>query len=441
MLLLNTRRRRVLAVLVSAALTFAGLAVVVNRGDDSPRSVATGPDKKPLPTPTTTKTRTPATTPPAPTGSGGEPVPQTPAGKPPLVADVSPTVRMPVAIPTQATPTTHPERAADHFVAPGGSGEDCTQSRPCGTFDAALKVSSPGDVVEAAPGTYPQLKLLKGVAKPVGTEPVLLRGASTSSVTVEGLILEVPGVDVALLTVQGDVRVRKTATGTRLDRLSVRGIVDIEASKTVLVASRVQPPPDRDALSIREGAAGVEIVSNVIGPGLRTNGTSHVDCMQVSWATGLRVVGNVMFRCATQTIIIKPDRGPITDVLVSDNVLQGCVQRTSECDGFNALAVRLSGANEFRDVRIVQNTIDGGVTFDDFPGLELSRNVMTDQPCLAGSTDNVFPPNKSCGAATTGTGPPNLMRTILFLGRDGMPPDLRLDPVCACSAYGAQAGE
>ncbi|CAB4935248.1 MAG: hypothetical protein F2825_11585 [Actinobacteria bacterium] len=312
-----------------------------------------------------------------------------------------------------------------------GRGAECTRRDPCSNWNAALRAARPGDVVNVLPGHHGSQKLRKADAKPVGSAPVLFRGAGTGSTRVGQLDVEVPETTFASLQVTSEVRVRRTASGTTLSMLQVNGIVDLEADRSALLDSRVAPPADRDAVQVRSGAADVAIRGNVIGPGPRT-GANHVDCVQVSWASRLQITGNTLYRCATQSLHLKPDRGDVVDVLVQGNAIQGCVPRSDACNGYNAFDVRTAG-HDIRDIRVIGNTVHGGVTFDDVPGLVLQRNLMNDHPgCLVGSTDNVF------GRGGCDRPEANAVRSVRFVAPDADPPDLRAVPECACAGYGAR---
>jgi len=45
-------------------------------------------------------------------------------------------------------------QAGTLYVAPQGSGTGCSASAPCGSFGAAYRAASPGDVVEIRNGSY-----------------------------------------------------------------------------------------------------------------------------------------------------------------------------------------------------------------------------------------------------------------------------------------------
>lgn len=335
----------------------------------------------------------------------------------------------PAAAPSPDATSTATTGPGELFVAPGADG-DCSRADPCGTLDAGLAAASPGKTVRLAGGDYRE-QLLRSGSSHDGA-PVRLVADPADPARIGRLLLEARNVEIVGVTVRGEVRVRKQAADVTLTDLDVVGIVDIEADRTVLQGSRVVAQPDRDAINVRSGPSGVRLIGNVVGPGSRSPGSpAHVDCLQVSAATDLLIEGNTMFRCPAQTILIKADRGPITDVVVRDNVLQGCLSRTQDCDGFKTLQIRT--AQEMRDIVVEGNTIDGAVVFDKMPGLVIERNLMTGDPgCSAGATDNIVG-KSSCPQA-------NRVEPVTFAGREDEVPDLEPTDACDCAGYGVRAG-
>ncbi len=327
----------------------------------------------------------------------------------------------PVAAPT-ATP-----RSTELFAAPGVDG-DCSRRNPCGSLDQALAAATAGQAIRLKGGDY-GTQLLKPGSSHTGP-PVRLISDPADPAQVGQLFIEASGVEISGLRVDGEVRVRKQAADVTLTGLDVTGTVDIEGDRAVLRGSRVRLMPNRDGVSVRSGAAGVQLLDNVIGPGSRSPGSpAHVDCLQVSAATDLLIKGNTLFRCPAQTILIKADRGPIVGVQIRNNVIQGCLTRTETCDGYKSLQVRT--AQEMRDIVVEGNTIDGALVFDDLPGLVVTRNLMSGDPgCLPGSRDNVVG-KSSCPQV-------NRVADVSFPGRADEVPNLAPGPACACEGYGAK---
>ncbi len=315
---------------------------------------------------------------------------------------------------------------AELFVVPGGDG-DCTQADPCGSLNDGLAAASPGATVRLAAGSYPS-QLLRGQSSHAGA-PVRLVSDPANPAELKQLLIEARNLEIVGVRVVGEVRVRDQAVDVTLDNLNIDGILDIEGDRTVVRDSRVLPESDRDAVQVRSGPTGVQLIDNVVGPGRRSPGSpAHVDCLQVSWASDLLVEGNTFFRCPAQTILIKADRGPITGVMIRGNTIQGCLTRTETCDGFKTLQIRT--AQEMRDIVVKGNSIDGAVVFDSLPGLVITRNVMTGDPgCTVGATDNIVA-KSSCPDA-------NRVADVAFPSRTDDVPDLTPGPACACEGYGA----
>jgi chitodextrinase len=90
-----------------------------------------------------------------------------------------------IAVETSACPTT----TASVFVAPAGSDANpCTQIAPCASFDRAYHVAQPGQIVEVAPGVYPEQTLLYDATKQGATQHVVIQPTPGGSVTIDGNI-------------------------------------------------------------------------------------------------------------------------------------------------------------------------------------------------------------------------------------------------------------
>jgi endonuclease YncB( thermonuclease family) len=74
--------------------------------------------------------------------------------------------------------------AATRYVAPSGGGGACSSGAPCGSFDAAYRAASPGDVIEVAGGGYGEQNV-PSLGR--GNPAIEFRPASGASVTVAGL--------------------------------------------------------------------------------------------------------------------------------------------------------------------------------------------------------------------------------------------------------------
>jgi hypothetical protein len=105
---------------------------------------------------------------------------------------------------------------ADLYVSPSGSDEGaCTKASPCKSFDHAYQVAGPGDVIEAAGGSYPSQTFTakSGAQRPyvvvreaVGQRAIVGdRGATDNCIAFEGAsYVVVAGFETPYVRVQGD---------------------------------------------------------------------------------------------------------------------------------------------------------------------------------------------------------------------------------------------
>ncbi|MSW65513.1 MAG: hypothetical protein F2825_11580 [Actinobacteria bacterium] len=184
-----------------------------------------------------------------------------------------------------------------------------------------------------------------------------------------------PDVTISDVTVDGRVRIRESAAGGTLDRTTVMGSVLLDAVGSTVLRSVIVPGVGQDGIDVRY-ASEVLLRGNRIGPGSRGSNGTHVDCIQVMGGTGIRIMDNELFRCATQQLHIKPDVRPIRGVLVTGNRITGCGKRTPECDGYMAVDVRFA-SHDIRDVVLRHNVLDGALYPDDVPGLSVRDNHIT----------------------------------------------------------------
>ena len=290
-------------------------------------------------------------------------------------------------------------------VAVGGTGGSCTAAAPCGTFQAAYALAQPGQAVVVRGGTYPA-QTLKPASRHVAGAPVVFSPAPGAAVTVSTLV-EVLAPDVVLrdLTVVGRVRLREAAAGSRLEQSTVTGgSVLVDAPRSAVIASVVQPGVGQDGINVRYGSQ-VLLQGNRIGPGTRGSTGAHVDCIQVMGGSDIRILDNELVRCPTQQLHVKPDLQPISRVLVEGNRITGCGQRTTACDGYVSIDVRTAG-HPVRDVVVRGNVIAGTAYMEDVPGLRVQHNrISWFSRCGSWATDNTVLAVGSACRQPVGTSP------------------------------------
>ena len=255
----------------------------------------------------------------------------------------------------------------------GGRAGACIQAAPCGSLAQAYAVATPGQQVQVGPGRFPTQRINPARGHVEGS-PVRFVGRGEQTVLTGATDVYAPDVVLSELTT-GSVRLRSTAARSRLERVHVNGSVLMDGPFTAVVESVVTPPPDTDGIDVRY-ADDALVQGNRVGPGLRGPAWGHVDCLQVMGGARLRVIDNVFDRCATQQVLIKADIRPITDVLMIGNHTIGCGTRTPSCDGWWSVYVSRKGAHPISGVRLIGNTIDGGLYAHDIPGLLVSGNTV-----------------------------------------------------------------
>lgn len=276
------------------------------------------------------------------------------------------------AIPLAATPSTAASTLPSLYVSPQGAPGPCTAAKPCGSFDQAYRVARPSQVVLVAGGRYPS-QTIRYLAKRTAGYTVTFRPRTGARVVIASM-LEVSGSDVLVrdMTVDGRVRLRTTAAGSKLHAMVLRGSVLVDAPRSAVTGSVITPQPDQDGIDVRYGQ-NVLIADNTIGPGVRGPKKGHVDCIQVMGGSDITIRDNRLFRCATQQILIKPDEAPIQRVRVTGNRITGCGTRTAACDGYVAVQVRTAG-RVIENVVVESNVVDGALYADDIPGLAVRHN-------------------------------------------------------------------
>lgn len=302
----------------------------------------------------------------------------------------------PISTTPPQRPTTTPDvgsdAAASFYVAPDGSGDRCSRSAPCQSVAAAMERADAGDIVELADGDYDDLTIHRSAG---GTSNVVVRAANPGGARADRLAVSTGSVTVRGILVEGKATLEEGADGSRFELLTVEGSVYVKASRTAVISSRIRPsggdgiqikPPDARGAVPED----VEIRNNDIGPArLRPGSDAHLDGIQVMGAEHLLIAGNRLREAASQTVLLKPDLGPIRHVMIQHNLIEQCSPQREECPGHYALQVR-TGRHELEDVRVESNLIVGATFFDEHDGFRASSNLVTAPiGCVAGMSGNV----------------------------------------------------
>lgn len=164
--------------------------------------------------------------------------------------------------------------AADLFVSPGGAGLDCLEASPCASIQQAVDISSPGDQINVAAGTYFENVSIGGPANPNAKPGITITGKGdkkTHVVSAGGKGMRPAGVlaDIVFDVWSADVTIEKLsiehpeAVATKRDIGVFVGppAVNATLSKCTVVRNRLGPdleptaPGSRGILVFRAGGS------------------------------------------------------------------------------------------------------------------------------------------------------------------------------------------
>lgn len=291
-----------------------------------------------------------------------------------------------------ATSVSSPAASRTWHAAPEGTAAAaCTARQPC-TVQGALDRATGGDQVVLADGSYGDLRLNDNKRRLVSAKHnVTLRPAQAGRVQVNAVDVYASHVTVDGFRVSDGIRLQKTAEHSVVENVVVDGgsargtmpAVHLAASHTQLLNSTVGNKTDRDVVFVGSGGYevnSVRVVGNTIGPGAVGDKGGHVDCLQIgTGAADVQILNNRMSGCSNSAVFIKADSGPISNVTVANNFLQGCLERTKICAGYYALYVATNERTRqpMSDINVLHNSIDGRITVDgSIPRLKVHSNII-----------------------------------------------------------------
>jgi hypothetical protein len=216
-------------------------------------------------------------------------------------------------------------RAETLHVAPNGSDSgDCSQSRPCKSFDRAYAAAAPGQTVEVAGGTYPDQDLRAG-AKSAGPR-VVFRPAAGASVAIGSLDLRGQK-HVEFRSMKMDDWYIRHAEDVTFSNVTTRFFF-VRVSKAVrILGGSVGPSQDGTSPTIGN-YEGEPPSQNVVVDGVlfhdvgRQNcGGCHVECLFLQEAKGVVIRNSKFTHCDVMDLYVSPVQGGPTasDVLIENN--------------------------------------------------------------------------------------------------------------------------
>jgi lysophospholipase L1-like esterase len=266
--------------------------------------------------------------------------------------------------------------ASDALVAgPKGSGSSCSTSSPC-SLETALGKAGEGSVITLADGDYGSLELKGGNNLKKLKSNVLVGPAKGATPTFDRLKLAVPSVTWRGITVTGVMYVNKPAVDTRLENIHVSGTGLFLRSHNVTVTdSLFEGGSSVDGIQVG-GASDVLIENNEVRDyDQNKNNGLHADCVQIFDSTNVTLRANKLSNCYNSGIILSSGKGTgMKDILIESNFVQGCIVKTSNCQGGSAADLRYV---KTKNLVVRNNSFSGGsVRIDPLPGLVFDRNIV-----------------------------------------------------------------
>jgi hypothetical protein len=339
---------------------------------------------------------------------------------------------------SKPSPVTH-SPSAEYRVSTDGKG-DCVVLA-CHTINAAVARAkadhAAGAVIELAGGNYGPQTVNEPKKAPTLASNIVVQPAVGAAVAIRGLTLNASNVTIKGVTFTGAVKFGTTAQSSGLDDVTTRGAsVFLAASRSFVTGSSIAPPVDADGIQVKayggKNPVGVRIEHTSIGPTHRGPRKVHVDCIQVLGGSDVVIRYNRLFHCADEGVIVGSGAsGTVSGTIdVERNEIQLCPQRTSDCDGHDAVSMRAP-----RVVFVHNTVIDGGATFD-VSDLTVAANYIENLKTCGGKIESNLIAATNCSTLPSS----NRRGALTFADPTGSPPDLTpRDPV-AVPAGGSWVG-
>ncbi|GGE98687.1 GDSL-type esterase/lipase family protein [Mycetocola zhadangensis] len=260
-------------------------------------------------------------------------------------------------------------------VAPKGSGSACSTGSPC-SLETALGKAGEGDVITLADGDYGSMELNGGANLKSLKSNVLVGPAPDATPTFDRLKIAVPSVTWRDITVTGVMYVNKPAVDTRLEGVHVSGTgLFLRSHHVTVTNSLFEGGSSVDGIQVG-GASDVLIENNEVRDyDQNKNNGLHADCVQVFDSTNVTLRANKLSNCYNAGIILSSGKGTgMKDILIESNFVQGCIVKSSNCQGGSAADLRYV---KTENLVVRNNSFSGGsVRIDPLPGLVFDRNIV-----------------------------------------------------------------
>jgi hypothetical protein len=303
-------------------------------------------------------------------------------GASPAVAATGPgrvTVGPGVTVRVPTGPPVSPDLPASHFVAPGGSDSgSCGSADPCASFSRAYEVSSPGQVVDVAGGTYPT-QVIDYDSSKTSSEDVYFRPAKGSLVNVAGDI-DVYGSHVTVMAMQArdtDVPYDGPADVRDITFWAMDGRnFTIDSGSQVSVLGGDYGPASSCGGSYEGGNNGIRMnrpgvmPSDILIWGVDVHDIQsydlvqcHIECLIVGAGQNIVVRGSRFWNCSIFDIFLQPFNGPISDVDLENNWFAAPTDPVGKVN--SGRAVEFSGGGPWHNLLIRHNSVNTAINLND----------------------------------------------------------------------------
>jgi hypothetical protein len=301
-----------------------------------------------------------------------------------------------------------PVVAADHYVAAGGNDSGpCTQVTPCATFARAYQVSTPGQTVSVAPGSYPGQTIPADASKTSAADVTFLgNGASTGEIVVEASHLTLQNFNT------GGWTASQGTTDLTFRNVNItQGEFFVNSATNVSVIGGVVDGAGQywaNGNQVKTMSSVAPVPSGILFDGVtiqnfRRNPSSsdHVDCLHVMSANGLTVRNSRFANCEAFDILFTMFLGPTpSNILIENDFFRCC--------GSGFYSVQLGGGHgeDFHNVTIRNNSSDKDMTVGTSNTVANVAYYNNDVPGIGGCTRSgvtadynvLFSASTKCGA-------------------------------------------
>jgi hypothetical protein len=281
---------------------------------------------------------------------------------------------------------------ATSYVLPGGSG-DCSARAPCGSLQRALQTVSAGGTIQLGTGNYPTqvIKDTGGRAASFATN-VVVEPAPGAKPVLAAIVDYAPHITFSHLRVDSTssglcgcagVNITSKAPHSRLvDSRLVNATLYLSAADVAGIGNEIGPSQNFDGIDVGNGANGVVISGNFIHDltvGVTNPNNVHVDCLQIYDSSNLMVSSNWFDNCTNRDLIFSSgQRWGVTNVVVENNFMRGCVTSPCQGSGYVVDARTAPGVWNLTNLSFVSNTVVDGLTLigANNPGLVFRNNII-----------------------------------------------------------------